>query len=60
MDFTTALLELLIPSQAAKAELESLRLGLVWLYAVHPVVTARPAEPTAISEALGGPTRARI
>jgi len=33
MDFITALLEVLIPSRAAKAEMESLRLGLLRLAA---------------------------
>jgi hypothetical protein len=60
MDFIAALLEVLIPSRAAKAGMESLRLGLVRLAAGHPVVTGRPAEPADIFEALGGPTRAPI
>jgi hypothetical protein len=50
MDFITALLEALIPSRAAKAEMESLRLGLHRLAAVPSVVTARPAERMALSE----------
>jgi hypothetical protein len=50
MDFITALLEVLIPSRAAKAEVESLRLGLHRLAAVPLVVTARPAERVVISE----------
>ena len=50
MDFITALLEVLIPSRAAKAEMESLRLGLHRLAAVPSVVTARPAERTALSD----------
>jgi hypothetical protein len=60
MDFIAALLEVLIPSRAAKAEMESLRLGLVRLAAGVPVVTGRPAERTDIIGALGGPSRARI
>jgi hypothetical protein len=59
MDFIAALLEVLIPSRAAKAEMESLRLGLVRLAASHPVVTGRPAG-TDVSEALGGPATAPI
>jgi hypothetical protein len=58
MDFIAALLEVLIPSRAAEAEMESLRLGLVRLAAGHPVVTGRPAERTDIFEALGGLARA--
>ena len=50
MDFITALLEVLIPSRAAKAEVESLRQGLHRLAAVPSVVTARPAERTALSD----------
>lgn len=53
MDFIAALLEVLIPSRAAKAEMESLRLGLVRLAAGRPVVTGRPAG-TDVFEALGG------
>jgi hypothetical protein len=60
MDFITALLEVLIPSRAAKAEMESLRLGLVRLAAVQTVATAGSAERAAITEALSGATRARI
>lgn len=50
MDFITALLEVLIPSRAAKAEMESLRLGLHRLAAVPSLVTAGPAERMALSE----------
>lgn len=50
MDFITALLEVLIPSRAAKAEIETLRLGLHRLAAVPSVVTARPAERMVVSE----------
>ena len=44
MDFINALLEVLIPSRAAKAEMESLRLGLLRLAAVPSDVTPTTQE----------------
>jgi hypothetical protein len=49
MDFITALLQVLIPSRAAKAEMESLRLGLVRLAAAPPVGTETTQELMALS-----------
>ena len=52
MDFITALLEVLIPSRAAKAETESLRLGLLRLADMPTVVPAAAYERRAPLRAL--------